>query len=159
MAAIRLVGAVVADEMHEVLRRRRPDGHEAAEVHQQAAVAVEHDDAPARIGERETKCVRGGESHRAHGEVVEDARAEVVPLDRRAVGRDHDLIGDVACEHLEAVFSFHHGTGALFQSLWVVAVALQLAKASGLRPMSSATGKESAYAFSIAGLILATSES
>src|SRR5258706_12921330 len=46
MAAIRLVGAVVAHEVVQIGRRRRRDGHQAAEIHEQAAVAIEHDDAP-----------------------------------------------------------------------------------------------------------------
>src|SRR6266576_5811226 len=45
VAAVGLVAAIVAHEMHKILRRNRADRDEAAEVHQQAAVAVEHDDA------------------------------------------------------------------------------------------------------------------
>src|SRR6266581_2322435 len=37
MTAVRLVGAVVTNKMYEILGRRCPDGHEAAEVHEQAA--------------------------------------------------------------------------------------------------------------------------
>src|SRR5437899_13088465 len=39
MAAIRLVGAVVAHEVEEIGRRRCCDRHQAAEIHEQAAVA------------------------------------------------------------------------------------------------------------------------
>jgi hypothetical protein len=41
--AIRLVSAVLAYEVDKVGGRRRRNRHQAAEVHEQAAVAVEHD--------------------------------------------------------------------------------------------------------------------
>ena len=107
--------------MHEVLRRRGRDRDQAAEIHQQAAVAVEHDDAPVRPPERNAEPMRGAEPHRADREVVERARIEVVPLDRAAVGGDHHLFGDVALEDLEAFVAVHH---------------------DGLRPTRNATGDD-----------------
>ena len=121
MAAVGLVGAVLDHDVHEVLRRRRRDGDEAAEIHQQAAVALQADDAFAGPSERQAEGVGGVQPHRADGEVVERALAEVEPVHRRAVGRDDDLVGHVARKHPEAFVALHHD-------------------ADGLRPISSATG-------------------
>src|SRR5216683_4016514 len=77
MAAIRLVGAVVAHEVEEIGRRRRRDSNQAAEIHEQAAVAIEHDDAPVGPPQRQPERVRGGEPHGAVGQVVERMRPDV----------------------------------------------------------------------------------
>src|SRR5260370_12316504 len=58
MAAIRLVAAVVAHEVEHIGRRRRRDRHQAAEIHEQAAVAVAHDDAPVGPPTRQPDRVR-----------------------------------------------------------------------------------------------------
>jgi len=59
MAAVRFIVAVFAHEVIVVRRRRRGDRDQAAEVHQQAAVAVEHDHLVVGHGERDAERVRG----------------------------------------------------------------------------------------------------
>ena len=127
MRAIGLVGAVVADEMHEVLRRRRPDRDQAAEIHQQAAIAIEHQYALVGPPQRQPQAMRGGEPHGADREIVERARIELAPFRGRAVGSNHDLVRHMAGENPEAVVAFHH---------------LRHPGGSGLRPIRSATGSD-----------------
>ena len=121
MSAVGLVGAVLHHDVHEVVRRGRGGGDEAAEIHQQAAVALQADDAFAGPSERQPQGVGGVEPHRTDGEVIERALPEVEPVHRRAVGRHDDLVGHVARKHPEAFVALHHD-------------------AEGLRPISSATG-------------------
>ena len=105
MAAVGLVGAVLADEMKQVLRRRLGDGDQRAEVHQQAAVAVEHDHPLVGPAEREAERMRGREPHRAVREIVERVRPDVDPVERGRIDRQHDVgVGDVARDRREAVF-------------------------------------------------------
>ncbi len=123
MAAIGLIGAVLHHQMHEILRGHRRDGDEAAEIHQEAAVTLQADDALVRPAEREAERMRGVQPHGADREIVERALAEREPVDRRAVGRDHDLVGHVPLERAKAFVSLHHDI-------------------DGLRPTRNATGWE-----------------
>jgi hypothetical protein len=125
MRAVRFVGSVLHDEMDKVFWRRRGDRHETAEVHQQAAVALQTNDAPVGSPERQTQRVRGIEPHRAHGEVVERPLPEFEPIDGGTVGRHHDLVADVARKRAEALISLHHD-------------------GEGLRPINSASGCDAA---------------
>ena len=86
MTAVRLVGAVAGDEMHEVLRRGGADGHERAEIHQQTAVAIDQDHAPVRVAERKTERMRGAEPHGAVG-VSNSVRAARSRTSRRRTSR------------------------------------------------------------------------
>jgi hypothetical protein len=123
MAAVRLVGAVLEDEMKEILRRDLADRDERAEVHQQAAVAVEHDHALVGPAEREAEPMRGRKPHGTVREVVERMRADVDPVERRRVDRQHDVgVGHVPGQRLEAFVALH--------------------RHAGLRPISSTTGCE-----------------
>src|SRR5262249_39051280 len=119
-------------------RRRRGDGHERAEIHEEAAVALQADDAPPRLAERQTQRVRTIEPHRAHGKIVERALPEREPIDRGRIGRNHDLVAHVPLQRAKAFIALHHAAG-------------------GLRPINSATGCDAAEASSIAGEIFATS--
>ena len=56
--AVRLVGAVLEDEVDQVLRGRLGDGDQRPQVHEQAAVSVEHPDAALGHPDREPP-VRG----------------------------------------------------------------------------------------------------
>ena len=96
VAAVGLVGSVVRHEMDEVLRRDSGDGHQAAEIHQQAAVALQADNALIRTAERQPEPVRGIQPHGADGKIIERARLELDPIDGRAIGRNHGLVGDMA---------------------------------------------------------------
>jgi hypothetical protein len=53
MAAIYGIGAVVEDAVDEIPGRGLGDGDEAAEIHQQTAVAVENDHLAVGAAERE----------------------------------------------------------------------------------------------------------
>src|SRR3989442_1269550 len=90
MSAVRLVGAILAEEMDQVPGRGGADRHQRSEIHQQAAVAVEDDDAPVRPAERETEPARGSEPHRAERIVIERARRELEPVEGRGIDRDDD---------------------------------------------------------------------
>ena len=48
----------MGDKMDQIFWRCRRDGHQAAEVHQKAAVALQHYDAAIRSAERQAKAVR-----------------------------------------------------------------------------------------------------
>ena len=125
MSAVGLVGAVLDHDMDEVLRRGRGNGHEAPEIHQQAAVALQADDALVRASKRQPQRMGGVEPHRTDGKVIERALPKVEPVHGRTVGRHHDLIGHVTRKHPETLVSLHHD-------------------AEGLRPINSATGCEPA---------------
>src|SRR6266516_2874846 len=137
---VRLVGSVLDDDMDEILRRRRGDGDQRSEVHQQAAVALQTNDAPVGPAQRQSEGVRRIEPHRAHREVVERALPEFEPVDGGTIGRDHGLVGDVPRKRAETLIPLHHA-------------------AEGLRPINRASGCDAAYASSIAGRIFATSAS
>ena len=122
VAAVRLVSSVLRDEVHEVLGRDFGDRHQAAEIHQQRAIALQDDDALVRPAERETEPMRGIEAHRADRRVIEGARRDLDPVHRGAVGRDHPLIGDVTRQGAKTFIALHH---------------------SGLRAIKNATGCES----------------
>src|SRR3984957_3114553 len=125
MAAVRLVGVVVGDEVNEIFWRCGRDGHQAAEIHQKAAIALQDDDAPVRPAERQAKSVRRIEPHGADRQIVERPRAGLDPVDGGAVGRDHRFVGDVAGQDAKTFVAFHHD-------------------ALGLRPTKNATGCDSA---------------
>jgi hypothetical protein len=57
MPAVRLVGVVLHHDVDKVLRRRRRDRHQAAEIHQEAAVALQADDALVRPPKCEAECM------------------------------------------------------------------------------------------------------
>ena len=124
MAAIGLVGAVLDHEMDQVFRPRLGDGHQAAEIHQKAAVAVEHDDPAVGQPDGEAEGVRGGLPHRADADEVERARVDRHPLEGRRIGRHHDGAAAVLGEFAEAFVAAHHR--------------------SILRPISATTGRDSA---------------
>lgn len=77
MAAIRLIGAALAQEVHEVIWLLAGDRHQRAEIHQEAAVAVEHDDAPVVPGQRQAERAGRGLTHRADR-----------VIGKRVIGRD-----------------------------------------------------------------------
>jgi hypothetical protein len=87
VSAIGLIGAVLAHEVIEVRRRDGAYGHQAAEIHQQAAVAIEHDDAPVGPPQRQPQRMGRGEPHGAMGEIVERMWPDVDPVERAAVDR------------------------------------------------------------------------
>src|SRR6516162_7656032 len=96
------------NEMHEILRRHRSDRHQAAEIHQERTVALQHDHALVRLAERQAQAVRDIEPHGADRRVIEYARLDRHPIDRRAVGRNDSFIGDVPGEHAKAFVTLHH---------------------------------------------------
>ena len=65
LAAGDLVEAVVHDHYGQVGRLERCDGGEAAELHQQRAVAFQRDHARARLRQRDAERDRDGEAHAA----------------------------------------------------------------------------------------------
>ena len=71
LAAGDLVAAVVHHDDREVLRLEHRDGGEAADLHQQRAVALERDAAPLRLRQRDAERDRAGEPHAAeHVEIL-----------------------------------------------------------------------------------------
>ena len=125
MAAVGLVGVVVDDEVNEVLRRRRRDRHQAAEIHQKAAVALQARRRAGPAGRAPGQAPCDESSPMAPIEqIVERARTDLDPVDGGTVGRDHRLVGDVAGQDAKAFVAFHHDT-------W------------GLRPTRNATGCDS----------------
>src|SRR5208282_1674021 len=125
MAAVRLVRFVMRDEMNEILGCGRGDRHQTPKIHQKAAVALQDDDAFIRPAKRKAKPVRGIQPHGPDRQIIEHPRIDRDPVDCRAVGRDHRLVGDVARQDTKAFVPLYHG-------------------ALGLRPIRNTTGSDSA---------------
>src|SRR5438477_9211684 len=123
VVAIGLVSPVLADEVEEIPRCSVGNRGKAAEVHQQAAVAVEHDHSAIRTPEGQTEPMRRCEAHRTHRKIVERVWADLYPVERGRIDRDDDVIGDVAGQNAQALVASHHG-------------------AVGLRPSNITTGFE-----------------
>jgi hypothetical protein len=95
--------------MHEIARRDVADRHERAEIHQKAAVAVEHDHSPLGAGQRQAETVRRRETHGADGHVIQRMIGpRRNPVEGGAVGADHDVVGNMPCKNLEALIALHH---------------------------------------------------
>ena len=109
VAAVGLVSAVFADEMDEVARRDLGDGHQAPEIHQQAAVAVEHDDALVGASQRQSQRMRRGLAHRADAEVDQRLRLDRPPFERGLIDGNDDLVRVMASQQLQAFVAAHHG--------------------------------------------------
>jgi hypothetical protein len=92
-----------------ILRRLTGDGHETAEIHQQTAVSVEHDDFPVRAAERQPQPVRGALPHGADEGVVQIVGHDVGNLLGGHVDRDDDLVPAPARERFQHFIPFHHG--------------------------------------------------
>src|SRR5215468_19040 len=85
VTAIRLVGAVLTHKVVEVGRRLRCDRHQAAEIHEQTAVTVEHDDALVRPPQCKAERMRGRKPHCAVGQVIERMRPDIDPGERSRI--------------------------------------------------------------------------
>src|SRR6185312_3689480 len=130
MAAIRLVFAILTDEMQEVRRLLIGDGDERAEVHEQAAIAIEHDDALVGPCQRKAKRAGRGLSHRADRVIGEGVVGrDAVPFLCRLIDRHDDLIPNVAREYLEAEIAAHGG--ALGVARGVAHICLPISSAVG----------------------------
>ena len=110
--AVGLVGAVLADAVDKVLGGGVGDGDDGAQVHEQAAVAVQHHHPLVGPAQGQAQGVGRTLSHGAGEGVVEVAGRDVDPLLGRLVHRHHDLVGPVARQHFEAFVSLHHQIGS-----------------------------------------------
>ncbi len=89
LSAGRLVGLVVEDEVDEVGRGLSGDGHEGAEVHEQAAVAVHAPYLLVGPGEGEAERYRGRLPHSTYdGEVIVRVVCDVLPIPAGCHGVD-----------------------------------------------------------------------
>ena len=110
MRAVGLVHAVLAHEMNKVRGCLAGDGDERAKIHQQAAVAVEHDDALVGPPQREAQRRRRGLPHRADRIICQRmVGPERAPFLRRLIDRHDDLVAHVAGEDAEGEVASHHG--------------------------------------------------
>ena len=100
-------------------------GHERAEIHEEAAVTLQADDAPLRLAQRQPQRVRAIEPHRAHGKIVERALSEREPIDGGRISRNHDLVAHVPRQRAKAFIALHHAV-------------------EGLRPINNVSGCEAA---------------
>ena len=109
-----LVDAVVPDDDGEIARRHFGDGGEAAERHQDRAVALERDHAAPGLRQRHAERDRAGEPHAAqHVEVLRPVAGAVeVPVGVADAG-DHRLVmrelRDEALGQVGAIESFGRG--------------------------------------------------
>ena len=109
MPAIGFISSILADEMKKVLWRGFRGRHQSSDVHEQAAIAIEHDHPLVRPPERQPQPVRGCQSHGAMREVIERMRSDVDPVERGRIDRQYDIgIGNVARQGLETLFALHH---------------------------------------------------
>src|SRR5215469_11400104 len=131
-----LIGSVFEHEMEQVPGRDLGDGDKRPEIHQQAAVAVEHKYALVWSAER----VRGPEPHRAGRDVIQRTAADRDPIERCRVNRHHNVVGYMARQYTQRLVA-SHGHGSAFP------------------PTNRTTGCPRPYASSIAGLITLTSAS
>ena len=88
MRTIHFINAIFKHEMMQVLRRGIGDAHQRTEIHQQAAVAVEHQHMPVGVGQRQPESVRRGLPHRPGGDIVQIARVYRHPVEQGLIHGD-----------------------------------------------------------------------
>ena len=105
-----LVDAVVPHHDREILRRPLGDGGEAAELHQQRAVAFERDHMPLRLRDGDAERDRDGETHAAeHVEILRALAARPQIEIGVADAADHRFVAlELADQPLGQVEAVHH---------------------------------------------------
>ena len=89
------VSAVLTETVHQVPGRSMGDGHERAQIHQQAAVAVEHHHSPVMPSQGDAQGMRGALPHGASKRVVQVTGTDVEPFLRRLVDGHDNFIRPV----------------------------------------------------------------
>src|SRR5450631_2373712 len=108
-----LVDAVVPDDDGQVARRHRRDGGEAAERHQERAVAFERDHAAFRLRQRDPERDRAGQAHAAeHVEILRPV-AGGVEIEIGIADAGHDrLVAQLAHQPPGQIGAVEHLRGA-----------------------------------------------
>jgi hypothetical protein len=108
MSAVGFVGAVLAQKVQQIVWCGIGDGQQTAEVHQQAAVAIQYDHPALGCAQREPQRQRRCLAHGAGRGESRRFRLDRQPLERRLVHRHDKFVAMVFRQELQALVAFHH---------------------------------------------------
>ena len=134
-----LIDAVVHDDDGQIARLDHPDGSEAAERHQNRAVAFERDDTALGLGERNAEGDRTSESHAAeHVEILRSVPGGIEVEIGIADAGDHGFVaGELRDQPLRQIGAVEHLDSRSVDRRRGHVPHLNLAAAAGFPPVSS----------------------